>query len=131
MRTGRQVGVDVVEATLMVVEHAERFGLAALHQLRGRVGRGGRKSHCYLMTPVRRALQRLRIMERSQDGFLIAQADLEHRCAAELLVCRSALGSAFLSNRFAHRVARTLTKPILHRLHRCDGPERLFLGTTG
>ena len=78
----RQVGVDVVEATLMVVEHAERFGLAALHQLRGRVGRGDRKSHCYLMTPVRRALQRLRIMERSQDGFLIAQADLEHRRAA-------------------------------------------------
>ena len=76
-----QVGVDVVEATLMVVEHAERFGLAALHQLRGRVGRGGRKSHCYLLTPERRALQRLRIMERSQDGFLIAQADLEHRCA--------------------------------------------------
>ncbi len=75
-----QVGVDVVEATLMVVEHAERFGLAALHQLRGRVGRGGRKSHCYLITPERRALQRLRIMERSQDGFLIAQADLEHRC---------------------------------------------------
>jgi len=74
------VGVDVVEATLMVVEHAERFGLAALHQLRGRVGRGGRKSHCYLITPERRALQRLRIMERSQDGFLIAQADLEHRC---------------------------------------------------
>ena len=74
-----QVGVDVVEATLMVVEHAERFGLAALHQLRGRVGRGGRKSHCYLITPERRALQRLRIMERSQDGFLIAQADLEHR----------------------------------------------------
>ena len=66
----------------MVVEHSERFGLAALHQLRGRVGRGSRKSHCYLMTPVRRALQRLRIMERSQDGFLIAQADLEHRRAA-------------------------------------------------
>ena len=63
----------------MVVEHAERFGLAALHQLRGRVGRGGRKSHCYLITPEQRALQRLRIMERSQDGFLIAQADLEHR----------------------------------------------------
>ena len=65
---------------MMVVEAAERFGLAQLHQLRGRVGRGARASHCYLITPERRALLRLRIMERSQDGFEIAQADLEHRC---------------------------------------------------
>ena len=64
----------------MVVEAAERFGLAALHQLRGRVGRGRRASRCYLVTGHQQALFRLRIMELSQDGFEIAQADLEHRC---------------------------------------------------
>lgn len=77
-----QVGVDVVEASVMVVEHAERFGLAQLHQLRGRVGRGARASACYLVTAERCALDRLSIMERSQDGFVIAQADLDHRRAA-------------------------------------------------
>ena len=69
------------EASVMVVEAAERFGLASLHQLRGRVGRGARQSHCFLVTPEPGALFRLRIMEQSQDGFEIAQADLEHRCA--------------------------------------------------
>lgn len=67
------------EASVMVVEDAQRYGLAQLHQLRGRVGRGARASHCYLVTSESWALLRLRIMERSQDGFEIAQADLEHR----------------------------------------------------
>jgi len=78
------VGVDVVEASVMVVEHAERFGLAQLHQLRGRVGRGARASSCFLVTVDQTALERLSIMERSQDGFVIAQADLDHRWAASL-----------------------------------------------
>ena len=70
----------MVEASVMVVEHADRFGLAQLHQLRGRVGRGARPSTCFLVTSGgQAALQRLRIMEESQDGFRIAQADLENR----------------------------------------------------
>jgi ATP-dependent DNA helicase RecG len=76
---GRQVGVDVVEASVMVVEHADRFGLAQLHQLRGRVGRGSRPSSCYLVTGNDFAMDRLRVMEESQDGFRIAEADLNYR----------------------------------------------------
>jgi ATP-dependent DNA helicase RecG len=78
-----EVGVDVPNATVMVVEHAERFGLSQLHQLRGRVGRGAARSYCVLMVsedaPGREARERLRIMERTTDGFVIAQEDLELR----------------------------------------------------
>lgn len=74
-----QVGVDVPEASVMLVHHAERFGLAQLHQLRGRVGRGGRASRCYLETSSQSAHDRLQVMEQSQDGFLIAEADLDYR----------------------------------------------------
>lgn len=83
-----EVGVDVPKACVMVIEHAERFGLAQLHQLRGRVGRGAEKSYCILVAG--RAVsdvsvQRLRLMEQTQDGFKIAQADLEIRGPGELL----------------------------------------------
>lgn len=74
-----QVGVDVPEATIMVVEHSERFGLAQLHQLRGRVGRGLRASKCYLVTPSANALTRLQVLTKSQNGFIIAEADLQDR----------------------------------------------------
>jgi ATP-dependent DNA helicase RecG len=78
-----EVGVDVPNATVMVVEHAERFGLSQLHQLRGRVGRGGERSWCVLMVSDdahgREARQRLRVMQDTSDGFLIAQKDLELR----------------------------------------------------
>ena len=74
-----QVGVDVPEATIMVVEHAERFGLAQLHQLRGRVGRGRRASKCYLVTPNNNSLTRLQVLTKSQNGFIIAEADLQER----------------------------------------------------
>eukprot|EP00208_Stichococcus_sp_RCC1054_P005882 CAMPEP_0206144260 /NCGR_PEP_ID=MMETSP1473-20131121/23539_1 /ASSEMBLY_ACC=CAM_ASM_001109 /TAXON_ID=1461547 /ORGANISM="Stichococcus sp, Strain RCC1054" /LENGTH=1449 /DNA_ID=CAMNT_0053540031 /DNA_START=323 /DNA_END=4672 /DNA_ORIENTATION=- len=80
-----EVGVDVPEASVMLVHHAERFGLAQLHQLRGRVGRGSRASRCYLETSSEFALQKLQVMEQSQDGFLIAEADLDYRGAGELL----------------------------------------------
>ena len=73
-----QVGVDVPEASVIVVEGAERFGLAALHQLRGRVGRGTRPSSCYLISS--EASERLAILEHSHNGFRIAEADLIHRC---------------------------------------------------
>lgn len=86
-----EVGVDVPNASLMVIEHAERFGLAQLHQLRGRVGRGSQASVCVLIyqTPLSRlARERLRILHASQDGFAIAQRDLELRGPGELLGAR-------------------------------------------
>jgi ATP-dependent DNA helicase RecG len=83
-----EVGVNVPEATIMVIEHAERFGLAQLHQLRGRVGRGGEKSFCFLLyaTPLSEtAKERLSIMRETEDGFLIAEKDLDLRGAGDLL----------------------------------------------
>jgi ATP-dependent DNA helicase RecG len=77
-----EVGVDVPEATIMVIEHAERFGLSQLHQLRGRIGRGGRNGYCALFfyPPVgRNATARLSIMESTTDGFMIAEEDLRIR----------------------------------------------------
>ena len=86
-----EVGVDVPEATVMVIEHAERFGLAQLHQLRGRVGRGTRASSCLLLyqaplTETARA--RLEILRQTDDGFRIAEEDLRLRGAGELLGTR-------------------------------------------
>jgi ATP-dependent DNA helicase RecG len=83
-----EVGVDVPEATIMVVEHAERFGLAQLHQLRGRVGRGGAKSTCLLVysPPLgETAKDRLKTLRETDDGFVIAERDLELRGAGEVL----------------------------------------------
>lgn len=83
-----EVGVDVPNASLMVIENAERLGLAQLHQLRGRVGRGGVESHCVLMyqAPLSKtAQQRLGVLRESNDGFVIAQKDLEIRGPGELL----------------------------------------------
>jgi ATP-dependent DNA helicase RecG len=77
-----EVGVDVPEATVMMIEHAERFGLSQLHQLRGRVGRGSRPSVCYLLAGGGQgddAIARLSIMERTTDGFRIAEEDLKIR----------------------------------------------------
>ncbi len=86
-----EVGVDVPNATLMVIEHAERFGLSQLHQLRGRVGRGEHKSFCILVLGYAlsdEATQRAEIMERTSDGFKIAEADLEMRGPGEFLGTR-------------------------------------------
>lgn len=88
-----EVGVDVPNASLMVIEHAERFGLAQLHQLRGRVGRGREASVCVLLyaTPLNQiAKERLRCLYQTQDGFLIAQKDLELRGPGEILGIRQA-----------------------------------------
>ncbi|MDH5510318.1 MAG: ATP-dependent DNA helicase RecG [Nitrospinota bacterium] len=77
-----EVGVDAPNASVMMIEHAERFGLSQLHQLRGRVGRGSRKSHCLLMAdtfPGSPAWERLKVMEKTNDGFAIAEADLTIR----------------------------------------------------
>jgi len=86
-----EVGVDVPTATVMVIEHAERFGLAQLHQLRGRVGRGSAKSTClllYAMPLGETAKSRLAIMRETEDGFRIAEEDLKLRGAGELLGTR-------------------------------------------
>jgi ATP-dependent DNA helicase RecG len=86
-----EVGVDVPNANIMVIEHAERFGLAQLHQLRGRVGRGSRESFCMLLykPPLgENARQRLEMMEQTEDGFLIAEKDLELRGGGEVLGAR-------------------------------------------
>ena len=88
-----EVGVDVPNASVMVVDHAERFGLAQLHQLRGRVGRGAAKSYCILMTGERvseEAEQRLDAMVRTQDGFELAELDLEMRGPGEFFGTRQA-----------------------------------------
>jgi ATP-dependent DNA helicase RecG len=85
-----EVGIDCPEASVMVVEHADRFGLAQLHQLRGRVGRGQRRSTCFLMSPpsgtgaAERAAERLRVLERSHCGLDIAEADLKIRGPGDL-----------------------------------------------
>jgi hypothetical protein len=79
-----EVGVDVPNASVMLVENAERFGLAQLHQLRGRIGRGAHKSYCILQgrpPTSREAWQRLKVMERTLDGFVIAEEDF-HASAA-------------------------------------------------
>ena len=82
-----EVGVDVPNATVMVIENAEQFGLAQLHQLRGRVGRGAHESFCILVANLKTddAAQRLRVMEQTTDGFAIAEADLKLRGPGELL----------------------------------------------
>src|SRR5262249_32490250 len=89
-----EVGVDVPDATVMVVEHAERFGLAQLHQLRGRVGRSaGAQARCMLLTPRgggATGAERLRVMATTTDGFRIAEADLALRGFGELYGTRQA-----------------------------------------
>ena len=86
-----EVGVDVPNASLMIIENSERLGLAQLHQLRGRVGRGSDESHCVLIyrKPLgAQSRQRLEVMRQSNDGFYIAEKDLEIRGPGELLGAR-------------------------------------------
>ena len=93
-----EVGVDVPNATLMVIEQAERFGLAQLHQLRGRVGRGSQKSFCVLLhgeTLSDTAQERLKLMRQTQDGFLLAEEDLRLRGGGELLGTRQSGDTPF------------------------------------
>jgi ATP-dependent DNA helicase RecG len=93
-----EVGVDVPNATVMAVEHAERFGLSQLHQLRGRVGRGSHQSHCFLFAPARTGEStqfRLEVLEDTEDGFKIAEADLEIRGPGEFLGTRQSGGLPF------------------------------------
>jgi ATP-dependent DNA helicase RecG len=102
-----EVGVNVPNATIMVVEQAERFGLAQLHQLRGRVGRGSRESACVLLydPPLSEIAQkRLDVLRRTDDGFLIAETDLELRGGGDALGLRqSGFPDYVFADPFAHR----------------------------
>jgi ATP-dependent DNA helicase RecG len=83
-----EVGIDIHDANVMVIEHAERFGLAQLHQLRGRVGRGSEASHCILLYhhPISAVgRQRLQLMKSTNDGFLLSEEDLKLRGAGDIL----------------------------------------------
>ena len=101
-----EVGVNVPEATIMVIEHAERFGLSQLHQLRGRVGRGAEQSYCFLIYsgPLgETAKERLNIMRETEDGFLIAEKDLELRGSGDVLgVKQSGVTDFKIANLAAH-----------------------------
>jgi ATP-dependent DNA helicase RecG len=109
-----EVGVDVPNATLMVIEQAERFGLAQLHQLRGRVGRGSEKSTCLLLRGAQlseTARQRLALMRETQDGFRLAEEDLQLRGGGELLGTRQSGDTPF---RIASLEQITKLLPLAH-----------------
>jgi ATP-dependent DNA helicase RecG len=103
-----EVGVDVPNATVMVIENAERFGLAQLHQLRGRVGRGPAQSYCLLVAGQalsKEGRARLRVMEASTDGFYVAEQDLQIRGPGELLGTRqSGLPELQVGNLLQHGI---------------------------
>jgi ATP-dependent DNA helicase RecG len=128
-----EVGVDVPNASVMVVEHAERFGLSQLHQLRGRVGRGAEQAYCILLASDKRtsdARERLSIMEMTNDGFKVAEKDLELRGPGELMGTRQAGVPAFrVSNIVRDRelleVAKTEADRILTEER--DSPETMRL----
>jgi ATP-dependent DNA helicase RecG len=91
-----EVGVDVPEATVMIIEDADRFGLSQLHQLRGRIGRGGDKSYAYLVSSTKRedALARLEFMTHCDDGFELAEFDLSLRREGDILGVRQSGASS-------------------------------------
>jgi ATP-dependent DNA helicase RecG len=96
-----EVGIDVANATVMLIEHAERFGLAQLHQLRGRVGRGAAPSHCILLSDSSQAVPRLAAFTATSDGFAIAELDLKERGMGELAGARQSGGVALRFANFA------------------------------
>jgi ATP-dependent DNA helicase RecG len=117
-----EVGVDVANANLMIIEHADRFGLAQLHQLRGRVGRGAHESYCALVGWPKSddALRRLDVMVQTNDGFLIAEEDLKIRGPGEILGTRQAgmpdlkLGSLITDGRLLEAARDEATALIQH-----------------
>jgi ATP-dependent DNA helicase RecG len=124
-----EVGVDIPQATIMVIEHAERFGLAQLHQLRGRVGRAGAKSACLLLyrAPLgETAKGRIAIMRETQDGFRIAEEDLRLRGEGEVLGTKqSGLPGFRLADLSAHgpllNLARDEARKIVEENPRFEG----------
>ncbi len=132
-----EVGVNVPEATIMVIEHAERFGVSQLHQLRGRVGRGAEKSFCFLVYsgPLgETAKERLAIMRETEDGFLIAEKDLELRGAGDILgVKQSGMAEFRLADLTVHQallsVARDDARLIMDKDPKLESPRGQALKT--
>lgn len=115
-----EVGVDVPNANLMIIHHAERFGLAQLHQLRGRIGRGEHKSYCLLLTDGKSvdAMEKLEVMEKTSDGFIIAEEDLRLRGPGNVLgTMQSGMGDFrfpdFLADTALLREARALADHVI------------------
>jgi ATP-dependent DNA helicase RecG len=130
-----EVGIDVPNATVMIIEHAERFGLAQLHQLRGRVGRGTHSSHCLLMAyhPVSEEGQaRMKAMQNSADGFVIAEEDLKIRGPGDFMGTRqSGMPLLKIANLLRDiRVLETARKEAFHLIDQDPGlaaPEHQLL----
>jgi ATP-dependent DNA helicase RecG len=125
-----EVGVDVPNATLMLIENAERFGLAQLHQLRGRIGRGSHKSYCILLSDEQspETTAKLAVLEKTTDGFAVAEADWEMRGPGDLLgTAQSGLPALKLGNLKTDaelmRRARASATTILGADPRLEAPE--------
>jgi ATP-dependent DNA helicase RecG len=123
-----EVGVDVANASVMIIHHAERFGLAQLHQLRGRIGRGPHKSYCVLLTDGKNpeAMEKLAVLERTSDGFEIAEADLRFRGPGDVLgTAQSGMGEMkftdFLADTHLLRHARELADSVIAEDPLLDG----------
>jgi ATP-dependent DNA helicase RecG len=126
-----EVGVDVPNASVMILHHAERFGLAQLHQLRGRIGRGGHKGYCILLTDGKNpeSMEKLKVLEQTSDGFEIAEADLRLRGPGDVLgTMQSGLSDLrfpdFLADTALLREARALADQILAEDPRLDNAHR-------
>ncbi len=126
-----EVGVDVPNATVMILNHAERFGLAQIHQLRGRIGRGGHKGYCVLLTDGKNpeAMEKLKVLEQSADGFEIAEADLRLRGPGDLLgTAQSGLSDLrfvdFLADTALLREARAIADRVLAEDPRLENEHR-------
>jgi ATP-dependent DNA helicase RecG len=129
-----EVGVDVANATVMVIEGARRFGLSQLHQLRGRVGRGAEESYCFLMAEGEEetVLSRLALFARTNDGFALAEADLMARGEGQLFGERqSGFGDLEVASLFRDRrlleEARALAEQVLARKLLPDASRRFLL----
>ncbi|MEJ7576478.1 MAG: ATP-dependent DNA helicase RecG [Pyrinomonadaceae bacterium] len=144
-----EVGVDVANASVMVIEHAERFGLSQLHQLRGRVGRGAEKSFCVLLASDKQtsvARERLGIMEETSDGFRIAEKDLEIRGPGEVMGTRQSGVPTFRVGNLVRDIemleearraaehylsAKRRTRETSRMIERVQGDARFGLATVG
>ena len=130
-----EVGVDVPNASVMILHHAERFGLAQLHQLRGRIGRGGHKGYCILLTDGKNpeAMAKLKVLEQTSDGFEIAEADLRLRGPGDVLgTVQSGLSELrfidFLADTVLLREARALADRVLAADPHLDASHRNLRG---